>query len=198
MVASWIFIILAKRPDIHQKVYEEIVEVCGQEVTLNDVSKLVYLDMVIKEALRHFTILSLLDTSKRSITLEDNTTLPAGLNIVLFIFDLHHNPEYWQKPSEFYPEHFSPVNELNRPDGVFLPFLAGPRICPGKKYSETSMKYWIAKTLLRYEFLTDEKLPDDFTTADYICTFALCPISGFQVKVQERMLKMQTTSLPPQ
>ena len=74
MVASWIFIILAKRPDIHQKVYEEIVEVCGQEVTLNDVSKLVYLDMVIKEALRHFTIPFVTRYIEEDITLEGKYT----------------------------------------------------------------------------------------------------------------------------
>lgn len=47
------------RPDIQKKVFEEIQETCSldkQEICLDEVSKLDYLDMVVKETLRHFAV----------------------------------------------------------------------------------------------------------------------------------------------
>ncbi|XP_072162371.1 cytochrome P450 4c21-like [Bemisia tabaci] len=55
--AAWILKIFAQRPEIQERAYKEIMEINnGQEITLEDVSKLTYLEMVVKETLRHFGI----------------------------------------------------------------------------------------------------------------------------------------------
>lgn len=58
-------------------------------------------------------------------------TIPAGVSVMPILFVLHHDPAFWEKPNEFYPDHFSQINEQKRPKGVFVPFLNGPRHCPG-------------------------------------------------------------------
>lgn len=55
--AAWMLTIFAQRPDIQGKAYKEIMETCGdREITLEDTSKFNYLEMVLKETLRHFCI----------------------------------------------------------------------------------------------------------------------------------------------
>ncbi|XP_072155302.1 cytochrome P450 4V2 [Bemisia tabaci] len=190
--SAWIFKILAMRPDIQKKVFEEIQETCSldkQEICLDEVSKLDYLDMVVKETLRHFAVPFVGRQLVEDLKVDETTTIPAGVQVMPVIFSLHHNPEYWQKPKEFYPEHFSPVNERKRVKGAFVPFLSGPRHCPGNKYALQSIKFLVANTLLHYEFSSDEKSPEDFFNADYRILFMMWPSSGFRVKIKKRLVQ---------
>nr|XP_018911953.1 PREDICTED: cytochrome P450 3A19-like [Bemisia tabaci] len=190
--SAWIFKILAMRPDIQKKVFEEIQETCSldkQEICLDEVSKLEYLDMVVKETLRHFAVPFVGRQLVEDLKVDETTTIPAGVQVMPVIFSLHHNPEYWQKPKEFYPEHFSPVNERKRVKGAFVPFLSGPRHCPGNKYALQSIKFLVANTLLHYEFSSDEKSPEDFFNANYRILFMMWPSSGFRVKIKKRLVQ---------
>nr|XP_018899376.1 PREDICTED: cytochrome P450 4c21-like [Bemisia tabaci] len=184
--AAWMLTIFAQRPDIQGKAYKEIMETCGgREITMEDTSKFNYLEMVLKETLRHFCIPFISRTITEDLVVDENMTIPAEVNVILSLFVLHHNAENWEKPNEFYPENFSPMNELKRPKGAFLPFLTGPRHCPGSKYAFSSIKFLVANALLRYEFSSDEKM-DDLPNASYRMIFMLWPLSGFRAKIKKR------------
>lgn len=45
---------------------------------------------------------------------------------------VHHDPEYWERPNEFYPDHFLPQNVSARPTYAYIPFGIGIRSCPGE------------------------------------------------------------------
>lgn len=45
---------------------------------------------------------------------------------------MQRDPEYWEKPNSFYPEHFLPEAEAKRPNYVYIPFSVGQRGCVGK------------------------------------------------------------------
>ena len=62
----------------------------------------------------------------------DEYVIPEGAIIVLCSYGVHRNPDYWERPNEFYPEHFLPEAVAKRPKYSFVPFSAGPRKCPGK------------------------------------------------------------------
>nr|XP_018913699.1 PREDICTED: cytochrome P450 4F8-like [Bemisia tabaci] len=142
--------------------------------------------MIIKETLRHVAIPLTSRNLTEDVKVRGNMTIPAGTNVVMCFHELHHDSKYWQRPGEFYPEHFSPANERRRPKGAFNAFLSGPRICPGNKYAMRAMVFLIASTLLRYKFSIDEKPPKDLREMEYRFVFMLYPLSGFRVKIQQR------------
>nr|XP_018913697.1 PREDICTED: cytochrome P450 4c3-like isoform X2 [Bemisia tabaci] len=184
---AWVFKLLALYPDIQERAYQEIKENCVEgEVRLSDLSKFVYTEMIIKETLRHFGPPMAGRYITEDLQVDDKMTIPAGMNIFICLHELHHDPKYWQRPGEFYPDHFSPANEKARPKGAFSPFMGGPRVCPGSKYAMRSMKFLVASTLSQYKFSTDEKPADDLRDMDYRLVFMLFPTSGFNVKIQQR------------
>ncbi|CAH0395918.1 unnamed protein product [Bemisia tabaci] len=187
ITTSWVFKYLALYPDTQERAYQEIKETCVDgEVKLNDVSKLTYIEMIIKETLRHVGTPLTSRNLTEDVKVRGNMTIPAGTNVVMCFHELHHDSQYWQRPGEFYPEHFSPANERRRPKGAFNAFLSGPRICPGNKYAMRAMVFLIASTLLRYKFSTDEKPPKDLREMEYRYVFMLYPLSGFRVKIRQR------------
>lgn len=58
--------------------------------------------------------------------------IPAGFTIIISLASLHRNPETFQNPTRFDPEHFSPKNEKAKEKNAFLPFSGGPRNCIGE------------------------------------------------------------------
>lgn len=61
----------------------------------------------------------------------DGLLIPKDCNILVPIFYLHKDPKYWERPEEFYPEHFLPEKVKQRPEFVYMPFSAGTRSCIG-------------------------------------------------------------------
>nr|XP_018917641.1 PREDICTED: cytochrome P450 4c3-like [Bemisia tabaci] len=186
-IVAWVFKLLGMFPDIQERAYQELKESCvGDRVELDDLPKLVQIEMIIKETLRHFGLPFTGRHIIKDVEINGKLTIPAGIQMFLNIHGLHHDPEYWEKPGEFYPEHFSPLKEKSRPRGAFIPFLGGPRVCPGSRYAMRSMKLMIASTLLRYKFSTDEKPPEDLRDMDYRYIVLLHPAAGFRVKIERR------------
>lgn len=54
---------------------------------------------------------------------------PKGTDVILDIYELHHNPRVWKNPSEFRPERFLPGGEGEKSgtNMAWLPFSNGAR-----------------------------------------------------------------------
>ena len=70
---------------------------------------------------------------------ESNAVIKKSTPVVIPTFGLQYDKKYFEKPNEFYPEHFSSEAKRNRHHFAFLPFGEGPRVCIGKHmYNITS------------------------------------------------------------
>ncbi|EAT35039.1 AAEL012766-PA [Aedes aegypti] len=164
LTLSHVMLMLAIHQDIQQKVYNEIVNVIGScdpsiPVHNDQLSKLIYTEMVMKETMRLFPVGPVVARTCTSPTRISKTTIPAGTNIVLGVYNVHRNPKHWGPDVDrFDPEHFFPERVAERHPYSFLPFSGGPRNCIGYKYGLMSMKIMLCHLLRAYRFRSPLKM----------------------------------------
>lgn len=67
-----------------------------------------------------------------------NVELPAGMRVIIPIYGLHHDPNYYPDPARFNPERFTEENKRARHPYTYLPFGEGPRNCIGTRLLRSS------------------------------------------------------------
>lgn len=72
---------------------------------------------------------------------------------------MHHDPSQWQEPSKFMPDRFDPKSKwYETPNGksrnplTFNPFLGGKRVCLGKTFAETLIRFVIPILFYHIDF----------------------------------------------
>ncbi|XP_015378895.1 PREDICTED: probable cytochrome P450 6a14 [Diuraphis noxia] len=123
---------------------------------LNDLN---YLDMVIAETLRkHPLLFALFRVATKTYHVpNDSLIIEKGQKLIIPIFSLHFDPKYYSDPEQFNPERFTTEEKAKRPNGVYLPFGDGPRICIGKRFAEMEMKLALVEILSKFEVEPCEK-----------------------------------------
>ncbi|XP_049874943.1 cytochrome P450 4V2-like [Pectinophora gossypiella] len=154
--AAFTLIMLSRYPDIQEKVFKELKEVFGNEkgpIVPEDLPRLKYMDIVIKETLRLYPPAPLIIRQvSEDVMLPSGVTIPAGCGILLNIWAVHRNSTYWgEDVEEFRPERF--LDTPFKHPAQYMPFSFGPRSCPGYSYAMMSMKTLLAMTLREYRVL---------------------------------------------
>jgi len=149
---SWAFNYLRIYPEIQQKIYEEINQVVGDRIPIEeDLEKCVYMDSFIQEVLR---LRSPVSISSSRIATEDvkykDMIIPKGSTVGIHFQMLHTNPIYWDEPEKFNPDRFSPANRKGRNHFLHIPFSAGTRQCIGNIFSLMEQKLFILRALQKY------------------------------------------------
>ncbi|KAL3862141.1 hypothetical protein ACJMK2_008131 [Sinanodonta woodiana] len=156
---SWILCSLAKYQDIQEKVLAELDSVLEgrntDDLQWNDLNKLEYLTMVIKEGMRYHCPVPFIQRQFTKDFELEGKTFPAGTCVSIQMYGLHHNETVWEKPMEFIPERFSKENVAKMDSYQFVPFSAGPRNCIGQHFAMNEEKVILAKLVHRYKFELD-------------------------------------------
>lgn len=133
---TWTWYYLAKLPDIEAKLHEEVDRVLqGRIPTLDDIENLPYTRMILEETLRLYPPVMMTARSATEDDVVDGYKVPAGALAIVMPYATHRHPEFWERPDEFYPEHFLPEAVEKRPRYAFFPFGAGQRICIGNHFA---------------------------------------------------------------
>ncbi|PIN00563.1 Cytochrome P450 CYP4/CYP19/CYP26 subfamily [Handroanthus impetiginosus] len=156
LLLTWTVMLLATNPTWQEKVRDEVKEVCNGGIpTVDQLSKLNMLSMVINESLRLYPPASLLPRMAfQDIKLGD-LHIPKGLSIWIPVIAIHHSEEIWGKDvNEFNPERFN--SKSFKPGRHFLPFAAGPRNCVGQSFALMEAKIILAMLISRFNFTISE------------------------------------------
>ncbi|XP_068631672.1 cytochrome P450 9e2-like [Battus philenor] len=159
---------LAVHPDIQEKLYQEIKEnetKCGGKLDYNAIQNMTYLDMVVSEVLRIWPPAIALD---RLCTKDYNLGKPnkdstqdyvvrKGESLMIPVWAIHRDPNFYPEPEKFDPERFSEENKLLIKPFTYAPFGLGPRNCIGSRFALCEVKVMIYQLLLHMELSPCER-----------------------------------------
>ncbi|CAG2108804.1 unnamed protein product [Medioppia subpectinata] len=148
---------LALNQDIQQRLYNEVMTSVDSEgeIGYDELMAMSYLDAVLSETLRKYPPVNTIE--RRSVAEyvlgDTGITLPAGQEIEIPVYSIHHNPEYYPAPENFDPERFMHKNRHNIRPYTYLPFGAGPRNCIGMRVALMEAKLCVVHLIQKYMFL---------------------------------------------
>ncbi|MCG7208363.1 MULTISPECIES: cytochrome P450 [Streptomyces] len=151
-VLSWVLYEVARDPGIESRILAELAEVLGERpVSFADVTRLPYLDRVIKEALRLHHTGWLVTRRTVTETRLGDWTLPPGTELAYCQHALHRDPAFFPDPLTFDPDRWLD-SEQTFPQGAYLPFGAGKHKCIGDRFAVTELITALATMLRRVRF----------------------------------------------
>jgi cytochrome P450 len=149
---SWLLYLLSSRPDCLERLRQEFDSVLGgAPLSYSDVPKFEFAPRVIHEALRLYPPFWMVDRMALSDDRVGDLAIPRGSTVVVFVYGVHHSPQYWPNPESFDPERFSKANEKLHPAFAYLPFGAGPRGCIGGNYAMLQILMILSVLLRKYD-----------------------------------------------
>ncbi|KAH9903304.1 cytochrome P450 [Cubamyces lactineus] len=150
--AEGLFLAMSLYPEAQEKARAELDTVVGSDrmPNFNDRKSLVYVNAIVKEALRwhNVTPIGVLHTTTADEELRGHF-VPAGTMVAPNIWACMHNPDVYPEPDTFNPDRFIQDGKLRDDilDPASIVFGFGRRKCPGRHFAD-AMLYIIAATLL--------------------------------------------------
>ncbi|XP_010554157.1 PREDICTED: cytochrome P450 71B23-like [Tarenaya hassleriana] len=163
---TWAMTELARNPRAMRKAQEEIRNCIGKKETIteDDLDRIHYLKLVIKETLRlHPAAPLLLPRLTTGPVQIQGYDIPPRTWLQVNAYAIARDPENWENPDEFIPERF-----IDRPADYrgqhfeLLPFGSGRRTCPGISMAIATVEL----ALLNLLYFFDWELPDWMTEKD--------------------------------
>nr|XP_021524543.1 phylloquinone omega-hydroxylase CYP4F11 isoform X1 [Aotus nancymaae] len=129
---SWILYHLSRHPEYQERCRQEVRELLKDcepiEIEWDDLAKLPFLTMCIKESLRlHPPVPAITRRCTQDMVLPDGRVIPKGIACLISIIGIHYNPTVWPDPEVYDPFRFNPEKSKERSPLAFIPFSAGPR-----------------------------------------------------------------------
>jgi cytochrome P450 len=181
--------LLAKAPEVEQKLLTEIKAVVGDRTpTFADVLQLKYAKQVFDEALRLYPPIYFIF---REAAIEDEIAsfqIPRGSIIFLSPYVTHRHPEYWSNPEAFDPDRFAIAAAAKQHKFAYFPFGGGPHTCIGPNFAALEVMLTLVMLLQRYQvqLLSNPPLELD-------ALMILAPRHGIQVTLKSRTQADSTT-----
>ena len=142
---TWAFYLLSQNPEAEARLHAELdVVLGGRRPTLDDLPRLTYAALVLDESLRMYPPVWAIGRRALSDVQLGGWGIPAGSNIALSQWAMHHDARYYPDPWAFRPERWLPGEQEKRPEFSFFPFGGGPRICIGESFARMEAALLIA------------------------------------------------------
>ncbi|KAL6644725.1 hypothetical protein ACP70R_016333 [Stipagrostis hirtigluma subsp. patula] len=153
---EWAMVELLKSPSSMSKARQELAQVIGskQEIKESDISRLKYLQAIVKETFRLHPPAPLMLPHQAETTVEiSGYTVPKGTRVLVNVWAIGRDSEVWPEPEKFTPERFL-ENEIDFRGRNFelLPFGSGRRICLGMPLAVRMVHLMLASLLHRFEW----------------------------------------------
>ncbi|XP_070609851.1 cytochrome P450 2J2-like [Erythrolamprus reginae] len=155
----WALLLLTNHPDIQEKVQKEIEDAFGSSgsISYQDRKKLPYTNAVIHEMQRfkYVLIYGVPRQSTKDVTMR-GYHIPKGSFITPDLRSVLLDPEQWETPGKFNPNHFLDKEGKFIDREEFLPFGIGERACVGQQLARVEIFVFLTILLRSFSFRLPE------------------------------------------
>lgn len=135
-VLAWALYLIAKRPDIQERLHAESVAAFGDRAPeFHDMRRLKLARDTFRETLRLYPPVSFMsrDTTE-TVEMRDKVMKPGD---ILFVSPwlIQRHTRHWDRPDVFDPDRFSDPASKESQRSAYIPFSAGPRVCLGASFA---------------------------------------------------------------
>ncbi|KAM3304791.1 cytochrome CYP82D47 [Capsicum chacoense] len=179
---TWTLSLLLNNYEALQKAQDELDAQVGKNrwVQESDIKNLVYLQAIVKEALRLYSAAPL---SVPHESMEDCTIsgydIPKGTRLLVNIWKIHHDPNIWPEPNEFKPERFLTTHkdvDVRGNHFELMPFGSGRRMCPGISLALQALPFVIAVLLQGFDMKRPSEEPIDMSESFGLTVLKASPL----------------------
>jgi cytochrome P450 len=185
---AWTLLLLSQHPNVVRDLGDELATLRGAAPTVDDLARLPLLDGVVKESMR---LLPPVPIHPRVVALDSEIGghhFPAGSEVFLSIFHMHHDRDVFPDPESFTPRRW----ETAKPTVYeYNPFSAGPRMCIGASFAMMEIKIVLAMLLSRFRLA----LPPG-SRVDPRVAITMAPRGGLKMTVRGRETNVSTRAQP--
>ncbi|XP_062552478.1 probable cytochrome P450 6a14 [Armigeres subalbatus] len=154
---------LAQNIDLQNKARKCVADAIKKHgsMTYEAMQDMPYIDQCINESLRKYPPVSnLTRTVSKDYKLPNSkVVLQQGSTIIVPVYAIQHDPEYYPDPERYDPDRFAPDQVGNRNPYTFLPFGEGPRICIGLRFGMMQARVGLAYLLKDFRFTLSNRTP---------------------------------------
>lgn len=180
---------LALNPEVAEKLQAEIQRVLdsrGGKLDYDALKEMRYMECALEETLRKYPPVGFLDrVCTKAYELPNSSLLiKENLNVVIPVYSLHYDPQYYPEPQRFDPDRFNDENRSKIVPGTYLPFGDGPRICIGMRFAIMEAKAALTVILKNYTVHPTSKTQIPLVLEKN--AFILRPEKGIHLKFQKR------------
>ncbi|WP_054951375.1 cytochrome P450 [Numidum massiliense] len=180
---SWVFYLLAKHPEIVEKLEREVDDVLqGRLPTLDDYDKLTYVQHVISETLRLYPAAWKISREVVSTVEIGSHQFVPGEILLMSQYVMHRNPRFYDDPADFRPERFAGDMLKRIPKFAYFPFGGGARICIGNHFALLEAALVLATIVQKFRL----SLPEDRQEVKPEPLITLRPQGGLPMVVSAR------------
>nr|AAF97936.1 cytochrome P450 CYP6N3v1 [Aedes albopictus] len=154
---------LAQNSELQDKARKSVMDSIKKHgsLTYEAIQDMQYIDQCINESLRKYPPASNLTriVSKDYKLPNCDVVLQQGSTIIVPVYALHHDAEYYPNPEKYDPDRFTPEEVAKRNPYCFLPFGEGPRNCIGMRFGIMQARVGLAYLLKDFSFTLSSKTP---------------------------------------
>ncbi|KAM4689017.1 cytochrome P450 2D17-like [Discoglossus pictus] len=172
----WALLFMMLYPEVQKKVQEEIDQVIGRDrkPTMGDMLAMPYTSAVIHEVQRCGDIvpLGLPHMAYRDTNIQ-GYLIPKGTTVITNLSSVLKDETVWEKPLQFYPEHFLDAEGKFVKREAFMAFSAGRRVCLGEQLARMELFLFFTSLMQRLSFEIPKNQPRP--REDPLYAFTLSP-----------------------
>lgn len=142
--------LLSRHPDARERVRAEVDAVDGR-LTAADARGLEYTDRVLQEAMRLYPPVYAVFREPRLDVRLGGYRVPEGAVVMLPQWVVHRSGRWYDDPTAFDPDRWTPERRRARPRFSYFPFGGGPRHCIGKGFSLLEAKLILATVYREFD-----------------------------------------------
>jgi len=157
---TWLFQVMAQRPDVLDKVREENLAVRGGDksklVNMDQMLSMTYTRAVVKEILRYRPpVIMVPYLAKKAFPVTDSYTVPKGAMIIPTTWPSLQDPVAYPQPDQYNPERWI-SGVANQHPKNWLVFGTGPHYCLGQEYAQHNLALMIGKASMELDWVHHE------------------------------------------